>query len=223
MIRKAAYAAVLAGAVGVPYAMWNGEDVMQSAGDWFSGEENTGDESPLTTPSSQPTSFTSGAPGASQPGQYYDPTAYGPDLSASPTVSMDASGQWIAAQPSPTGQAPTGATLTGPTVNGPTTMALAEYLRMDITHGWVTQRFSRVTTTLADGSYDGLRVPLVTGTSPTALTGSLTYYFDRVSHATPAIRKAEVSWRGTLYEGLDEEHQQHVPHSTCQRPARGGD
>ena len=50
---------------------------------------------------------------------------------------------------------------------------------MDITHAWVTERFTRVTTTLADSGYDGLRVPLVSGTGARAMTGSLTYYFDR--------------------------------------------
>jgi hypothetical protein len=42
----------------------------------------------------------------------------------------------------------------------------------------VTQRFSRVTTVLSNVQMDGLRVPVVTGTLPTDIAGTLTYYFD---------------------------------------------
>jgi len=55
---------------------------------------------------------------------------------------------------------------------------LREVLRFDISPQWVTERFSRVTTVLADLQLDGLRVPLVTGTGPDDLAGSVSYYFD---------------------------------------------
>ena len=56
---------------------------------------------------------------------------------------------------------------------------LAEVFRFDLTPAWVTTRWPRVTTVLAETDLQGLRVPLVTGTLPDDLAGSLTYYFDR--------------------------------------------
>lgn len=58
-------------------------------------------------------------------------------------------------------------------------LSLGEVLRFDITPTWVMHRFPRVSTVLADMQLDGLRVPLVTGTSPTDMAGTLTYYFDQ--------------------------------------------
>lgn len=57
--------------------------------------------------------------------------------------------------------------------------ALREVLRFDISPNWVPQRFQRVSTVLAEQQLDGLRVPLITGTTPSDLAGTLTYYFDR--------------------------------------------
>ncbi|WP_153556780.1 DUF6690 family protein [Roseimaritima sediminicola] len=56
---------------------------------------------------------------------------------------------------------------------------LRDVLRFDVTPEWVAQHFTRVTTVLADLELDGLRVPLVTGTDPTDVAGTITYYFDR--------------------------------------------
>ncbi len=64
-----------------------------------------------------------------------------------------------------------------PTPHAPV-LSLSEVLRFDITPGWVTSRFPRVSTVVGNGELDGMRVPLVTGTSPTDLAGTLTYYFD---------------------------------------------
>lgn len=58
---------------------------------------------------------------------------------------------------------------------------LREVLRFDISPDWVTQRFSRVSTVLAELNLDGLRVPLVTGTGAGDLAGTISYYFDRQS------------------------------------------
>lgn len=55
---------------------------------------------------------------------------------------------------------------------------LREVLRFDIQPGWLPQRFSRVSTVLSNVQMDGLRVPLITGTRPSDLAGTLTYYFD---------------------------------------------
>jgi hypothetical protein len=55
---------------------------------------------------------------------------------------------------------------------------LEEALRFDITPPWVTARWPQVSTVAGDGTHMGLRVPLVTGTDPGDIAGSLTYYFD---------------------------------------------
>ncbi len=55
---------------------------------------------------------------------------------------------------------------------------LREVMRFDISPDWVIQRFSRVSTVLADLQMHGLRVPIVTGTRTDDMAGTLTYYFD---------------------------------------------
>ena len=55
---------------------------------------------------------------------------------------------------------------------------LRDVMRFDITPDWVLQRFSRVTTVLADTRLEGMRVPIVTGTRPDDIAGTLSYYFD---------------------------------------------
>ena len=57
--------------------------------------------------------------------------------------------------------------------------SLAEVLRFDIPPAWVMQNFPTVNTGVGDMNLDGLRVPLITGTRPDDLVGTLTYYFDR--------------------------------------------
>jgi hypothetical protein len=69
-----------------------------------------------------------------------------------------------------------------PSLVGRPVSDLREVLRFDISPDWVTNRFSRVTTVLAELELDGLRVPLVTGTSTDALAGSISYYFDHSAH-----------------------------------------
>ena len=65
-----------------------------------------------------------------------------------------------------------------PTLVGGKVDDLRDVLRFDITPQWVLNRFSRVSTVLADLRLEGLRVPLVTGTKADDLAGTLTYYFD---------------------------------------------
>ena len=69
-------------------------------------------------------------------------------------------------------------TIQGPSLSGGEIHDLREVVRFDITPAQVTQRFSRVTTVLSNVQMDGLRVPVVTGTLPTDIAGTLTYYFD---------------------------------------------
>jgi hypothetical protein len=54
---------------------------------------------------------------------------------------------------------------------------LVEVLNFNGSPDWVTARWPRVTTGLAHPDLQGYRVPLVTGTAPDDLAGSLTYYF----------------------------------------------
>jgi hypothetical protein len=69
-------------------------------------------------------------------------------------------------------------TLAGGALVGGPVHDLREVLRFDISPDWVTAKFARVTTVLAETDLEGLRVPLVTGIGPTDLAGSITYYFD---------------------------------------------
>lgn len=57
--------------------------------------------------------------------------------------------------------------------------SLAEVLRFDVPPAWVMQHFPTVNTGVGDLQLDGFRVPLITGTRPDDLVGTLTYYFDR--------------------------------------------
>lgn len=76
-------------------------------------------------------------------------------------------------------------------VPGPQSVDLADVLRFDLTPKNITERWSRVSTGLTDVRYQGYRVPLVTGSEPADLAGSLTYYFD--SH--PKLRR--ITFLGT--------------------------
>jgi hypothetical protein len=47
-----------------------------------------------------------------------------------------------------------------------------------MTPTYLIQRFGRVSTVQANPQFDGMRVALVTGTQPTDIAGTLTYFFD---------------------------------------------
>jgi hypothetical protein len=68
---------------------------------------------------------------------------------------------------------------------------LADVLRFDVSPAWVLQRWPRVSTDLALLQLHGYRVPLVTGTSPNDVAGSLTYYFN------PSQQVQQITLRGT--------------------------
>lgn len=63
--------------------------------------------------------------------------------------------------------------------------SFADVFRFDLTPRMITERWSRLSTGLGDVNLQGYRVPLVTGTEPTDLAGSLTYYFD----SRPRLRR----------------------------------
>ena len=54
---------------------------------------------------------------------------------------------------------------------------LQEVFRFDISKEWVYHRWTRKSTALSELGLFGIRVPLVTGTQPHDLAGSLTYFF----------------------------------------------
>ncbi len=56
--------------------------------------------------------------------------------------------------------------------------AIEQVLRFDVTKEWVYRNWSRKSTGPTDVGLFGVRVPLVTGTHPSALAGSLTYFFN---------------------------------------------
>lgn len=66
-----------------------------------------------------------------------------------------------------------------PRLEGPLVQDLGEVIRFDIAPHWISQHWSRVSTVTAERELEGLRVPLVTGSRPDDLAGSLTYYFDK--------------------------------------------
>ena len=69
-----------------------------------------------------------------------------------------------------------------PTLSGFQVNDLREVLRFDISPQWVIQRFSRVSTVLANLNLKGLRVPVVTGIRADDVAGTLTFYFDQTDH-----------------------------------------
>ena len=76
-------------------------------------------------------------------------------------------------------------------VEGAPAPALAEVLRFDVSPTWVLQRWPRVSTDLAILQLHGYRVPLVTGTNPSDVAGSLTYYFN------PSQQVQQITLRAT--------------------------
>ncbi|MBB3209407.1 hypothetical protein FHS27_005247 [Rhodopirellula rubra] len=66
-----------------------------------------------------------------------------------------------------------------PSLAGNNVADIREALRFDLTPPMILNRFSRVSTVLADLQLEGLRVPVVTGIRSDDLAGTLTYYFDR--------------------------------------------
>ncbi len=57
-------------------------------------------------------------------------------------------------------------------------VSLADALRFDVTPAWVAATWPRLTPQRMETGWYGLRVPLVTGTAPEDVAGSLSYYFN---------------------------------------------
>jgi hypothetical protein len=78
-----------------------------------------------------------------------------------------------------------------PAVEGHGANDLAEVIQFEGSPAWVMSRWPRVTAGLAELDLQGYRVALVSGTTPDAIAGSLTYYFDKNQ------RVAYINFRGT--------------------------
>lgn len=97
--------------------------------------------------------------------------------SADPNSTASTSGSWWGS--SSNGSANPGTSSSAPVLSVTQINSLAEVLRFDIPPSWVMQNFPTVNTGVGDMQLDGLRVPLITGTRPDDLVGTLTYYFDQ--------------------------------------------
>ena len=96
---------------------------------------------------------------------------------SSPVASTNANNSWWGSNSSDGGSQ--AASSGAPVLSVTQINSLAEVLRFDIPPAWVMQNFPTVNTGVGDLTLDGLRVPLITGTRPDDLVGTLTYYFDR--------------------------------------------
>jgi hypothetical protein len=94
--------------------------------------------------------------------------------------------------------------------------SLAEVLRFDITPDWVMGRFPRVSTVLSELQLDGLRAPLITGSTPGDLAGTITYYFDRYKQLKRVNIHASVGDPTALVAQLQNGYQM------IQEPSLGG-
>jgi hypothetical protein len=63
--------------------------------------------------------------------------------------------------------------------SSPPAVTIEEAFRFDVQPSWVVSRFASVSTVAGDPKQLGMRVPLVTGTRPDDVAGSLTYYFNQ--------------------------------------------
>jgi len=74
-----------------------------------------------------------------------------------------------------------------PHLDGGRIKQFSEVIRFDIKPSWVTKRWARVSSALAELGLEGYRVPVVTGSDVNDLAGSLTYYFDKQSQVQRVV------------------------------------
>ena len=163
-------------AVGGPYVAFEtdaGIQLRQSLVSRLAQSPNAEKSAPSHSESSDPYSLVS----ASVPNGSRSPTPYIETRSGPAAVVPGSTDQlWDYTLGTPTlnqiQQQPTAA------VGGGIVNDLREVLRFDIVPSWLPQRFARVSTVTSNVQMDGLRVPLITGTQPKDIAGTLTYYFD---------------------------------------------
>ena len=98
----------------------------------------------------------------------------GPAAASTPAMQPGFANSGTAAAPPAGGRpAPRGTSTAGESL-----VSMSEAFRWEVSPAWIMSRWPRVSTHLAELDLQGYRVPLVTGTSPTDIAGSLTYYFD---------------------------------------------
>ncbi len=92
-----------------------------------------------------------------------------------PVSNLDASAATATGDPA---SALPGRALEAPYLVGPPGLPIENLLSFEVTHQWVRENWSRVTTQIADLELQGWRVPVVLEDGYN-LVGSVTYYFDR--------------------------------------------
>jgi hypothetical protein len=157
MLKKPMAAAMLlAGAAGGPYVLYEtdaGQTALSTANQVLGTSPATGSDDLV------PGKLISAVNATTQSGSAQSSSWWNPFVAASPT-------------------SPAGTPASGPEYVVTQINSLSEVLRFDISPAWVIQHFPRVNTGLAELQLDGMRVPLITGTRPDDIVGSLTYYFD---------------------------------------------
>lgn len=101
----------------------------------------------------------------------------------------------------------TGRVLKSTTLTGPEAIPFTELLRFEITPDWIMQHWTRVSTVTEQPTLQGYRVPVVTGTQPFDLAGSLSYFFNDkqelqriVFHGTTGDARPLVQWVTQAHE-----------------------
>ena len=170
MTRTIVLLALLAGAVSYPLltnenSSWQGEPI-------FNLQEY------LTSPTDQASAFSSAA-GSTNPSSFsqFNSGTFLPSATA-PHVGLNQAGGPAVVPVSGPPIIWRGPTAPPPRVYQPVSN-LGEVIRFDVFPNWVKARWPRVSTPPGELNLEGLRVPLVTGSSSHDLAGALTYYFDQ--------------------------------------------
>lgn len=217
---------LLAGAAGGPYLIYEtdaGSSARNLASNTFGSVTSTGNSQTAYTPGQiqtnpvAPNDWT----GTSSPvsNNTYNPSTFSP---STPDTAVNSStrSSWFGSM---FGSNPSNATQ--PTANSDTTSngwavtqirAMSDVLRFDIPPAWVIQNFPQVNTSVGDLSLDGFRVPLITGTRPDDLVGTLTYYFDRFQHVQRITMHGMTSDPGRIATELQQNYK------LVQQPSLGG-
>lgn len=153
--RNLTYAAIMAASIGGPYTFFNPDARKQAESIWS--------QASALIPSGEKTAATEKPTASIEAPQVQPelPPEEQPNMFVPPTLSDAGSNMPIA---------------------GPPVQDFLEVFNFNADARWVSMRWPRVSTALADLNLEGLRAPLVTGSQYDDLAGSITYYFDRDGH-----------------------------------------